>query len=228
MKMAACHPDREHEAHGLCKTCYGRSPERLAKNRERAATWYAENIDIARARGREQYRKNKEAGRRKAREYYRKNRDAILQKLRDNPDARKDANLRQKYGISLSEWNGMLQKQRGRCSICRSSFVSTSQIHVDHCHRTERVRSLLCFNCNGMLGHARDNEETLLRGAEYIRAFNKKFCISSQKSRRKPAASVPPPALPQERSMQPARSPRSVSHTSGRRQVQTRTQRSSR
>lgn len=35
------------------------------------------------------------------------------------------------------------------CAICkRSDFTSTRQQHIDHCHKTGRVRGLLCNSCN--------------------------------------------------------------------------------
>ncbi|MBV8387310.1 MAG: endonuclease, partial [Acidimicrobiia bacterium] len=47
----------------------------------------------------------------------------------------------------------MLSAQGGLCAICRSR----SAVHVDHDHYSGRVRALLCFNCNGALGHMLDH-----------------------------------------------------------------------
>ncbi len=58
----------------------------------------------------------------------------------------------------------MLAEQGGLCAICREAPAE----HVDHDHATERVRGLLCFNCNGALGQFRDRRELMLRAAMYL------------------------------------------------------------
>jgi hypothetical protein len=44
----------------------------------------------------------------------------------------------------------MLSGQNGRCALCNK--VPSGCLHVDHCHRTGRVRGLLCVGCNVTLG----------------------------------------------------------------------------
>ena len=65
------------------------------------------------------------------------------------------ANLKYKYGISVEEFDEMLEAQGGECAICYVELErSGSRQHtaktlcVDHCHTTGEVRGLLCANCN--------------------------------------------------------------------------------
>ena len=58
----------------------------------------------------------------------------------------------------------MLAEQGGVCAICREAPAE----HVDHDHATERVRGLLCFNCNGALGQFRDRPDLMLRAIMYL------------------------------------------------------------
>ena len=47
-------------------------------------------------------------------------------------------------------------------------------LFVDHEHSTGVVRGLLCTNCNTMLGHAKDNPDTLRAGIDYLAKHNTK------------------------------------------------------
>ena len=39
---------------------------------------------------------------------------------------------------------------------------------VDHCHRTGKVRGILCMGCNFSIGHFKDDPEILRRAAAYL------------------------------------------------------------
>lgn len=61
----------------------------------------------------------------------------------------RDKYLRRKYGISLEQYNEMLKQQNFSCALCgkhQSNF--SKSLHVEHNHKTGRVRSLCCFYCN--------------------------------------------------------------------------------
>ena len=57
--------------------------------------------------------------------------------------------------------------QDGRCVACRVD-LSTTKPNVDHDHATGKVRGILCWHCNLILGHARDSVLTLRALAEYL------------------------------------------------------------
>lgn len=52
-----------------------------------------------------------------------------------------------RYGVSKPDWESMLESQKGTCALCHRSPTT-----VDHCHRTRRVRGLLCGGCNFAMG----------------------------------------------------------------------------
>jgi hypothetical protein len=77
-----------------------------------------------------------------------------------------------KLGVCNVLYAEMLVEQRGCCAIC-SSKLNTSRytkLAVDHCHKTGRVRSLLCTNCNTALGLMKDSPERLRAAAAYLEA----------------------------------------------------------
>lgn len=89
-----------------------------------------------------------------------------------NKDSYRDADYRRNYGITLADYDAMLARQSGRCSICRTTTPGgRGRFHVDHCHSTSRVRGLLCSNCNTGLGKFRDSVSLLRDAARYLSAF---------------------------------------------------------
>lgn len=42
--------------------------------------------------------------------------------------------------------------QGGCCAICGKEGNGKRRLHLDHSHKTERVRGLLCWSCNTKLG----------------------------------------------------------------------------
>jgi hypothetical protein len=60
--------------------------------------------------------------------------------------------LKYTYGITAEQYEGMLASQDGYCAICRQPPKGDRPLAVDHCHRSGRVRALLCVSCNRFLG----------------------------------------------------------------------------
>jgi len=83
------------------------------------------------------------------------------------------AYLKRNYGITWNDYTVMLDRQHGVCAICcREGFVMGPshkvKLVVDHCHRTGRIRGLLCHNCNRALGLLQDNTEAIGRARRYL------------------------------------------------------------
>jgi hypothetical protein len=80
---------------------------------------------------------------------------------------RRESNLMSKYGLTIAEYDGMMKRQQSCCAICRQRFGKRP--HVDHDHKTDRVRGLLCHGCNTSLGGFRDDSRILLQAVMYLR-----------------------------------------------------------
>lgn len=92
-----------------------------------------------------------------------------------NKRSLKNYYLQRSYGITLSFYNQMFENQHGCCAICDKHQSELSQaLGVDHNHRTQEIRGLLCKNCNAALGQFDGDVGTrLLRKAiGYIRGNN--------------------------------------------------------
>jgi hypothetical protein len=64
----------------------------------------------------------------------------------------------------VEHFDQMFAEQNGVCAI----YTEAKAEHVDHDHKTGRVRGLLCFNCNGALGQFRDREELMVKAVAYL------------------------------------------------------------
>lgn len=89
---------------------------------------------------------------------------------KSNPDKFKDSKLKSTYGISLKDYNRMLEEQKGVCAICYKPQVDKA-LAVDHCHKSGKVRGLLCSLCNTSLGKMGDSPDRLRRAAAYLEEF---------------------------------------------------------
>ena len=81
----------------------------------------------------------------------------------------RDYSLFYEYGIRESDYNQMFLEQGGRCLGCgKHQSELNHPLHVDHDHKTGKVRGLLCKLCNSAIGNARDNVNILRSLADYL------------------------------------------------------------
>jgi len=94
---------------------------------------------------------------------------ALQMKREGAQDYTKNKHLRYSYGITLTDYNTMLEQQQECCAICkRHESLFKRRLHVDHDHNTGKVRQLLCIDCNHLLGRAKDNINILLASIDYL------------------------------------------------------------
>lgn len=83
----------------------------------------------------------------------------------------RDTRYRNKFGITLEQYNVMFSQQNGLCLGCYKHQKDDKRAFaVDHSHITGKVRGLLCGNCNVALGNAQDSPTILRRLADYLEA----------------------------------------------------------
>lgn len=109
------------------------------------------------------YENNKEVMKASARRNY-------IKRRKENPELlmrkAKDLHLKRTYGINIEEYDKMLFSQHGLCKICYSMSCANPYLHVDHCHKTDRIRGLICITCNTVIGHY---EKYKLQIEEYLK-----------------------------------------------------------
>lgn len=118
----------------------------------RAATkrWEVANVDYVRV---------------KRKEYCAANRVRRTQLKREWLNRNPGYELYRKYNITWETFLELSEAQFNKCLICNKP----APLCVDHCHKTNRIRGLLCHKCNSAVGLLGDDFSTIIRAADYIR-----------------------------------------------------------
>lgn len=113
-------------------------------------------------------------------EYHKIYRSGNLEKIREHkrkwarerhkitPLKSRVAKLKCKYGLILADYDKISENQNGVCATCGGINENGRRLAVDHNHKTNRVRGLLCSNCNMALGNIKDNINTLSKMIVYL------------------------------------------------------------
>lgn len=84
----------------------------------------------------------------------------------------RDRHLLGKYGIVSEEFDLLVLAQMNLCAICLKYFGKS--LHVDHDHRSGKIRGLLCGKCNKAIGLLDDRPQLAESAAKYLhRAGNR-------------------------------------------------------
>ena len=85
--------------------------------------------------------------------------------------------LKRKYGVTVPERQFILDKQKGKCKLCKTPIAFSGKKYrsygdkdavLDHCHDSDKIRGVLCGPCNLGLGFFRDDIERLKSAIEYL------------------------------------------------------------
>ena len=112
--------------------------------------------------------------------WYNKNKERVLEAgkrhYQNNKDSYREGEYKRKFGITLDDFNILYKKQNGVCAICEKPETAKAansnqvrQLSVDHCHKTGKIRGLLCSSCNLIIGRLGDNEESLRKLINYMK-----------------------------------------------------------
>jgi len=79
--------------------------------------------------------------------------------------------LKQRYGITIEQFNSIASSQQGKCAICGTVLATLPprHTHVDHDHQTGRIRGILCHPCNIGLGNFKETIASFKAAITYLR-----------------------------------------------------------
>lgn len=86
------------------------------------------------------------------------------------------------YGIEYEDYERLLKEQNHVCAICKKEETSLfwktpgkiKRLSVDHDHKTNKVRGLLCWKCNSVLGRLEESSEWFQSMIEYLNKHKEK------------------------------------------------------
>jgi hypothetical protein len=120
----------------------------------------------ANARSKAYYQRNLDECRKKGRE-------AAKSRHATDPGLKRRARLKSNYGMTPEQWREMFEAQGCKCAICGSDKPNAKAgWNTDHCHKSGRVRFILCAHCNRGLGAFRDNPDWMRKAADMLEAIN--------------------------------------------------------
>lgn len=107
-----------------------------------------------------------------SREYYHANKGAVAERKKRThcPVKRRELHLKSNFGMSIAQFDAMLEAQGGACAICKTTTPGGAHdnFHVDHDHGTSMVRGLLCYACNTGIGKLKDSAAILRSAITYL------------------------------------------------------------
>lgn len=75
----------------------------------------------------------------------------------------------------VEDYYKMHSDQNGKCAICNLEETSKSRtdgkiraLAIDHCHKSGKIRNLLCHDCNTGIGKFKDNIELMKQAILYL------------------------------------------------------------
>lgn len=160
-----------------------KAADEFAKNRRTKDGRCFECNDCARERKQARFDANPEAERARRRKYYAANAEAARTWNRAyyaaNADAERARGLKHKYGLTVEDYDRILEGQLGLCANPGCSNEPTEndeRFHVDHDHNCcpgkrscgHCIRGILCGPCNRSLGQLCDDPKRLRGLADYV------------------------------------------------------------
>lgn len=152
--------------------------EARQRNNQRARAWYYKNrahviarTNAYRAKNREQIRAADRARIQDNPEYRAKRNAYAKLQYRRNPLKIKNRQRDRRYGLVAGQFDDLFANQLGKCAICKNLM---SPPHIDHDHKTGKVRALLCGKCNTGLGQFDECIVRLTAAIEYLSTKRRK------------------------------------------------------
>jgi DNA repair exonuclease SbcCD ATPase subunit len=150
----------------------------LEKIKKHSKKYRNANKDKIKETNRIYHAENKDERNKQMTKYRIANRDKLneIAKSKRTPEKNKKYAIKSTYGLTLEQYNSMLNQTGGKCPICDVEFKRKGDgggKHpcVDHCHKTGKVRGIICSKCNAGIGNLNDNIQRIRKAADWLESF---------------------------------------------------------
>lgn len=97
-------------------------------------------------------------------------RERCAKHRKEHPESRRWECIKYHYpNITREEYELKYKEKKGICPICKKY---TTNLHIDHNHETGKIRKMLCFSCNKLIGCAKDDVNILKEAIKYLKIYN--------------------------------------------------------
>jgi len=157
------------------RSAYNKRPENIEQIKKSGRDWYKKHREFRLDYAKRYRELNREELIEKSKRYRKENREKInktYRKYRKNhPEWCREQYLKNVYGITISQFNYMMETQGFKCAICGCGDWKGrwGTPHIDHDHKTGVVRGILCHGCNLAIGAILDNPETAESMSKYLK-----------------------------------------------------------
>lgn len=103
-----------------------------------------------------------------------------------NPENARDNYLKRTYGITLDQYNELLEKQNHSCAVCKRHYTEFKvNLAVEHDHKTKEIQGLCCTHCNrNLIGKIR-NPELFRNAAHYLEHSHTGWFVPEKKKKKR-------------------------------------------
>lgn len=163
------HNPTGHHVH--CKTCFNEYQKKYREKNRNNINSYANNYYKENAERIKEMRKLRRQGKPTTKFHSKKSFDKDSYYNREGWKKTIERNWKKRgiLDMTYALYEDMLVKQNMSCAICNQIHSNTKKLHVDHCHKTGKVRGLLCSNCNNGMGKLGDSIERLNLVINYLK-----------------------------------------------------------
>ncbi len=169
-----------------------RTIEQIEENKKKCREWYLKNSAHAKARSAMWRKNNKERHIFLSRRWAEENPEKVmasrikrrkqskadsLRWRKENPEMYALSKLKNAIRQSLPDKSMTLEKyqkmnieQSGKCFLCGKK-PTKKRLCIDHCHKTGKLRRLLCQQCNHALGLFHDSINVMEKAIAYLRKY---------------------------------------------------------
>ena len=155
------------------------------ENKIRSNTYYQKH------KGKAKIKRDKPENKAKLKVYqeaYNKRPEVIQRKKeQDTPEKRvrqkelsRKTHFKQKYNITIKDYNKMVEQQDNKCAVCGNEETNTFKgnvvnLSVDHNQKNGKVRELLCKDCNVSLGNLNEDISLFYKCIKYLKQYQEEL-----------------------------------------------------